>query len=192
VRSTINPVTEESLFVVYSATTPSAPGEWTFETQVDGSCLITVYVHASVDPTERDHTASYKYAVIDPGVDMDGLYSVDYETGTMHFATAIELSGNIQYEVSAYSAFYNIAEIVPDGDIKEIDEEGMKITLSTALGMRFLKMTTAMKARPAYAKVVYDYYKKSTESLADLEPYFSPICKDIALKAVTVSTIEEL
>jgi hypothetical protein len=192
VRSVTNPVTQESLFVTYVAGTPSSPGQWTYTIDGSGNCIVTIYVHSSINPTTRSHVVTYKYSVSDPGIDMSGLYSIDYETGTIHFAAPITLTGNIQYEVSAYTAFYNMADIVSDGDIDNIDEEGMKITISTSLGMRFLKMSTAMKARPAFAKVVYDYYKKSSESLIDLEPYFSPICKDIALKAITVSTIEEL
>ncbi len=192
VRSVTDPITEESLFLSYVSSTPTSPGEWTYEVDVSGNCLVTIYVSPLIDPTEKEHVVSYKYAVVDPGIDMDGLYSIDYVSGTIHFAAPITLTGNIQFEVSAYTAFYNIADIVEDGDIKEIDEENMKITISTSLGMRFLKMSTAMKARPAFAKIAYDYYQKSSESLADLEPYFSPICKDIALKAVTVSTLEEL
>ena len=193
IRSVSNPTTYESLFMTYKANVAALTihGDWTYVIDGSGNCIITIYV-ATLDPTTRPHAVSYKYKVIDPGIDIDGLYSVDYETGTIHFATPIILSGTIKFEISAYSAFYNIADIVKDGDIKEIDEEGMKITISASLGMRFLKMTTAMAARPAFAKIVYDYYKKSTESLADLEPYFSPICKDIALKAVTISTLEEL
>lgn len=191
IRSVTDPVSEASLFTTYTTSNPSAPGEWTYSI-TSGICTVVLYVHASIDPTTRSHVVSYKYSVVDPGIDMSGLYSIDYETGTIHLAAPITLSGNIQYELSAYTAFYNIADIVNEGDIKNIDEDGMKITLSTALGMKFLKMSTALKARPSFLKVVYDYYKKSSESLADLEPYFSPICKDIALKAVTVSTIEEL
>lgn len=191
IRSITDPVSQDSLFTTYTTSTPSSPGEWTYSIS-SGVCTVTIYIHASIDPTTRTHTVSYKYSVVDPGVDMNGLYSIDYETATIHFAMPIELTGNIQYELSAYTAFYNIADVVNEGDIKNINEEGMKITLSTALGMKFLKMSTALKARPSFLKVVYDYYKRSSESLADLEPYFSPICKDVALKAVTVSTIEEL
>lgn len=192
IRSITDPVAEDSLFITYVGGSPASPGEWTYTIDGSGNCTVTVYVHTAIDPTTRPHVVSYKYSVSDPGVDLSGLYSIDYETGTVHFAELITRAGNIQYEVSSYTAFYNIAELVPDGDIKEIDEEGRSVTLSTSLGMRFLKMSTALKARPSFAKIIYQYYKTSTESLADLEPYFSPICKDIALKAITVSTIGEL
>jgi hypothetical protein len=58
--------------------------------------------------------------------------------------------------------------------------------------MKLLKLDTAAEARPSFAKISYEYYKKSTESLKDLEPYFSPICRDVALRAVTSDVLEEL
>ena len=193
VREIDNPNTTASIFTDYIATTPLIVGNWTYSVDsITGVCTIQIRVNTGTDMTTLPHTVSYKYNVVDPGVDMSGLYSVDYETGTIHFAENMVNAGTIQFEVSAYTAFYNIAEVIDEKDITEIDEEGRKITISTALGMKFLKLTTAMKARPSFAKIVYDYYKTSSESLEDLEPYFSPICKDIAFKAVTVSTLEEL
>jgi len=186
IRSETNPNPPVNYFQTYVSTTPTAHGEWTYSVDT-----ITIYLVPTVD-SSAPHMVSYRYKILDSGINISGLYSIDYTTATIHFAEPIVNDGNIQFEVSAYSAFYNIAEVVPDGDIKEIDEEGKKIILSTSFGMRFLKMSTALKARPAFAKIVYEYYKKSTESLKDLEPYFSPICKDIALKAVTSNTLEEL
>jgi len=192
VRSVTSPTSPPNYFEVYDSGTPTEHGHWTYSVDtLTGICTVTVFIGPSGDPTAQ-HAATYKYKLGDSGIDISGLYSVDYVTGTVHFATPIENEGNIQFEVSVYSAFYNIAEVVPDGDIKEISEEDKKITMSTAFGMRFLKLSTALKARPAFAKVAYEYYKQSTESLKDLEPYFSPICKDIALRAVTSSTLEEL
>ena len=188
VRSVDTPITPESQFTDYVTGTPASDGEWSFTVNLDGT--VTVSVHQ--DGGLNAHYVSYRYTVEDPGVDTTGLYSIDYDTGTVHFAEAIISTASVEFEISVYSAFYNIADIVSDGDIKEIDEEGRKITLSESLGMKFLKMTSALKARPAFIKIAYEYYKKSTESLKDLEPYFSPICKDIALRAITSDVLEEL
>jgi hypothetical protein len=139
----------------------------------------------------NQHTVSYQYLADDSGVDLDGLYSVDYYNGIIHFGTT-PIQGVIAFEVSCYSAFYNIGKIISDGDIEKIDSDTKKITFGAAFGMQFLKQNTANKARPQVLKVLYDYYKKSTESLKDLEPYFSPICKDVAFKSVTINELEEL
>lgn len=192
VRSVSSPDAPPNYFEVYDSGTPTEHGHWTYSVDATtGVCTVTVYIGPDGDATAQ-HATTYKYTLEDSGVDISGLYSVDYATATVHFATPVTNDGNIEFEVSVYSAFYNIAEVVADGDIKEINEEDKKITLSTAFGMRFLKLSTALKARPSFAKIAYEYYKQSTESLKDLEPYFSPICKDIALRAVTSSTLEEL
>jgi hypothetical protein len=195
VRSVSDPNTPDSKFLQRITTTPDAQdsdGDWNFSVDDTTGIATVTLKYADVDMADYPHLVSYRYRVDDPGVDISGLYSIDYETGTVHFATLIERTASVKFEVSTYSAFYNIAEVVKDGDIEEIDEEGSKVMLSAALGMKFLKLDTAAEARPSFAKVIYEYYKKSTESLKDLEPYFSPICKDVALKAVTSDVLEEL
>ena len=191
IRSETSPDAPVNYFETYVSGTPAATHQWTYTIDVNGNCLVTILLSGDDDPTAL-HAASYRYKVIDSGIDIAGLYSIDYTTGTLHFAEPTITDGDIQFEVSIYNAFYNIAEIVPDGDIKKIDTEANKITFSTSFGMRFLKLSTALRARPAYLKVAYEYYKQSTESLKDLEPYFSPIVRDIAIKAITSSTLEEL
>jgi hypothetical protein len=158
-------------------------GDWAVENGV---------VRLFLSSTPADHTASYKYQVIDPGIDIESLYSVDYLNGVIYFATPIQSNGVVKYEVSAYSAFYNISEVIKDADISEINSEEKTIKFKTAFGMRFLKQDLAAKTRPQILKILYNYNKESVESLADLEPYFSPVCKDVAFRAVTSDLLELL
>lgn len=163
--------------------TPLNDGEWS---HIEG--IILVKWSGTVGP----HTATYKYEENDPGVDVAGLYSIDYLNGVLHLSGPAVNNGNIDYQVSIYSAFYNIAEVVDESDIEKISIEDKSITFSTAFGMRFLKLNTASSARPPFMKLVYSYYEKTEESIKDLEPYFSPICKDLAFRAVTADILEEL
>jgi hypothetical protein len=155
--------------------TLTSNGEWKV---VDG----TVYLYLTT--TLNSHIVSYTYNDLGTGLDTAGLFSVDYENGVIHFSQALSRDGTISYEVTAYSAFYNIAEVVDKGNIKEIDEESKTIVFETDFTSAFLKQGTAQNARPQFMKIFYDYYEKTTESLKDIEPFFSPICKDIALRAV--------
>lgn len=173
-----------NIFQTYKTTPLTVDGDWGY---VDGE--VSVRWTAS-DPGA--HTVTYRYEEDDPGVDAKGLYSIDYENGVLHLATGAAANGTVKFKTSLYSAFYNIAEVVQPSSIKEISEEEKRITFNPAFSMSFLKMNTASKARPQYMRVVYDYYKKTTESIKDLEPYFSPICKDIAFRAVTADILEEL
>jgi len=167
-----------------STATLAANGEW----KVDSSGLVTLYLTS----TPGSHTVSYRVKNAEPGIDISGMYSVDYDSGVFHLAQPVVAAGNIAFEVSMYSAFYNIAEQVSYGNIENVDTSARTITFNSAFGMRFLKQDTAQKSRPQVLKIFYEYYKKTTESLKDLEPYFSPICKDLAFRAVTSNLLEEL
>jgi len=164
--------------------TPTNNGEW----NVDSNGLVTVVL----DSTPGEYIVSYKLNNADPGIDINGMYSVDYTNGTIHFGSPPPATGNIQFEVSMYSAFYNIAKQISLGDVEEVNEDNKTITFNSAFGLKFLKQELADKSRPQVIKVFYDYYKRDTASLEDLEPYFSPICKDIAFRAVTSNILEEL
>jgi len=165
----------------------SSDGDWC----IDGD-TVSVYVDNAANTPLNSHIITFSYRDLGSGLDFEGLYSVDYEANTIYFATGPVNDGYIYFDTTAYSAFYNIAEIVSEGDIEEVDEANKKVTLSTSLAMRFLKQPVAEKARPQFMKAFYEYYKKTTQSLKDIEPYFSPMCKDIAFRAVTVNLLEEL
>lgn len=186
VRSISNASSLDSQFSITgrkdSVSDLAADGDW---------CIVSGVLTLYWSTTPNQHTISYQYVADSSGIDLDGLYSVDYYNGVIHFGI-LPVAGTISFEVSCYSAFYNIGKIVSDGDIEKIDPETKKITFGSAFGMQFLKQSTANKARPQILKIMYEYYKKSTESLKDLEPYFSPICKDVAFKAITVDELEEL
>lgn len=187
VNAPVNQFPADKMIVTTNPSVDLSDNDWCFIINTDNSC--TIYIKTDDFGT---HTAHYSYTVNDPGVDKNGLYSVDYENGIIHFADEVINTGNIQFETSTYSAFYNIADTIKDSDIKEIDPDNKKITVSDSLAIKLLKQSSAMKARPGYIRAVYDYYEESTENLTDLEPYFSPICKDIAFRAVTADVLEEL
>jgi hypothetical protein len=191
VRSELSTQSSESIFnidgQISASSTPSTDGQWVVD-KVSDDTVVTVWL----DSTPESHVVSYSYQNTDPGIDTQGLYSIDYDVGTIYFSESPTGNGTVSYEVSAYSAFYNLAKVVSDTNIQEVIEKEKSIIFDTAFGLQFTKQKTASKSRPQVLKVIYDYYNTSTESLADLEPYFSPICKDIAFKAVTSDTLEEL
>jgi hypothetical protein len=186
VRSTTDATASESQFNLTAASsTPASNGQWT----VSSTGLVTLYLDTGAPNT---HTANYRVQNTDPGLDTSGMYSIDYDNATVYFADPINADGNATYEVSAYSCFYNIAQTVQLNDIDSISAESKKITFTSSFGMKFLKQDTIQKARPQILKIFYEYYKRITESLEDLEPYFSPICKDLAFRGVTTDLLEEL
>lgn len=131
------------------------------------------------------HRVRYSFEDLDNGIDKRGLYSVDYENGDIRFGSGVAADSSVTFNVTMYSAFYNMSETIGDNDIEEIDAENNTIKLKTEYAERFLREPSPQNPSPRYVRVGYSYYEKSTESLKDLEPYFSPICKDIALRAIT-------
>lgn len=188
--STISPVNEFNLDGQKASVSnlgAGVEGDWAV---TDSGSIVTITIKSSSRP--ENHTVLYRFINEDSGVDTNGLYSIDYINGVVHFAKTISTSGTIQYEISMYSSFYNMGEVIKDGDIREVNIGEKKIYFSPAFGIRFLKQDIISRQRPQVMKIYYEYSEKSTESLADLEPYFSPVCKDIAFRAVTSDVLEEL
>ena len=186
-RSSSSASTVENKFTKEVTTTPTAEGEWLVEN--DGT-TVTVTLYTESEPT--NHFVSYKYKSTDSGLSSSSLYSIDYDSGVIHFADNIINEGNITFEASMYSVFYNISKEIEPRFIEKIDTTNKTIMFKSSYLLNSVKLDTALAARPQYFVVLYDYYKKSTESLADLKPYFSPICKDVAFKSVTSDVLEEL
>jgi hypothetical protein len=169
-------------------TSLSEDGDW-FVDRETGE--VTVVVSDGEDIGLGEHVVKYEYEDLTTGIDRRGFYSVDYDNGTLYFATAV-LGGTVTAKVSMYSAFYNISELVREEDIQEVNEEGKTIELKPSFGVRFIGNTSVSSLRPKFVRVGYGYYNSVQESLKDLEPYFSPICKDFALKAITTDMIGEV
>jgi len=131
------------------------------------------------------HKVRYSFEDLNNGIDKRGLFSVDYENNNIHFGSGVAADNNVTFNVTMYSAFYNMSEVIRDDDIEEIDSDNNTIELKTEYAEKFLREPSPQNPAPRYVRVGYSYYEKSTESLKDLEPYFSPICKDIAIRAIT-------
>jgi len=81
---------------------------------------------------------------------------------------------------------------IVDSEVETIDLNNKTVRLTEEFASRFLKQGEAESERPLYARALYQYLVQKTQSLADLEPFFSPIVKDIAFKAITKDVLEEL
>jgi hypothetical protein len=144
-----------------------------------------------VDSPLITYIVKYRYEDLTSGIDKTGLYSVNYKDNIIYFSTPIA-GGNITFNVTMYSVFYNMGEVISSGNIKKINETNHTIEIKPEYGIQFISDGSSYTSVPRYIRVSYDYYKKTTESLSDLEPYFSPICKDIAIKVITKDMIGEI
>lgn len=167
-------------------------GKWWVDTDATSSTYGKVVIATGATTDLRTHTVKYQFEDTTNGIDKSSLYSVDYSRGVIYFSTPLSEGGTITFNVTIYSAFYNFSEVVGSENIKSIEEKEKKIELDVNYAEKFLKDSSPQNPRPRFVKVGYEYYKKSNESLKDLEPYFSPICKDIALRAITKDQLGSL
>lgn len=168
------------------------PGKWWVDTNATSATYGKVVVATGATTDLRTHLVKYQFEDTTNGVNKDSLYSIDYNRGVAYFATPLSAGGKITFNVTIYSAFYNFSEVVSSENIKSIEEKEKKIELEVSYAEKFLKESSPQNPRPRFVKVGYDYYKKTDESLKDLEPYFSPICKDIAIRAITKDILGSL
>jgi hypothetical protein len=141
----------------------------------------------------KAYRAIYRYEDLTSGIIKEGLFSVDYDEGVLYFNEgATVLADSVTFNITMYSAFYNLGEIVSDRNIEKIDEEAQIVELKPAFGARFLADSTSGNPVPRFLRVGYEYYEASTESLKDLEPYFSPISKDLAIRAISKDMIGDI
>ena len=170
----------------------SAVGNWWVDSDATSSLYGKVVVNTGPSSDLRTHTVKYRVEDTTNGIDKKGLYSVDYNKGTIYFASPVSTGTRVTFNVTMYSAFYNFSEIVEEQNIKTIEEKAKRIELEVNYAEKFLKDVSPQYPRPRFVKVGYDFYLKSTESLKDLEPFFSPICKDIAVRAITKDLLGKL
>jgi hypothetical protein len=141
----------------------------------------------------RSHIVKYSYQDRTSGVSTDNLYSVDYKNGLIHFGKENGINGgDITCLVTMYSVFYNMGEVIAENNIEEIDTVNKILKIRPEYGIRFFADSTSGNPVPKYIRLQYEYNKTVTESLKDLEPYFSPICKDIAIRAITKDMIGDI
>ena len=129
------------------------------------------------------------YYFVDPQADLIGRYSVDTEKGEVYFHDPTGAADYVTYEYTHYIAKYPIAREVDTTDWTH-DKTTNKITIKDKeilKNMRVPQASSTSTTATKYYQVSYDRVKSSRDDLAELEPYFSPVLKDYALKIITAS-----
>jgi hypothetical protein len=163
-------------------------GDYSISRTAGGTGQIYVKLADSVaDPGE----VSYYY--INPQLDPAGYYSINYETGEVFTYSATPSSVvYADYEYTDYRAKYDIARLVPDEDW-EFDANTKKITIQDReilRGARTPQQSGGLGTDlTRYYQAAYRYVKSAREDIDELEPFFSPVLKDYALKVVTKSRL---
>lgn len=161
----------------------------TFKVEVSG---VVLDVSDTGTPHPLIKEVIYQDGDTEFGAEDAGLYSIDYQKG--RFFTQRPLDATItdikvDYEYVDYRAKYYIARLI-DPKHYEVDIVNQTIVLSdNEIMRRALIPHKRLDGQPPYYLVNYDYIKETREDVEALQPFYSPIVKDYALKVLTKGRI---
>lgn len=144
--------------------------------------------------TSYDDPGKVIYYYANTQANLAGRYSINYKTGEVYCytATGTPSGATVSYQYTDIRAKYHIAREVNNDDWTYNDSEK---TLSIAdreilkSGRTFHTNNPSASSASRYYQITYRYMKNNRADVEELEPYFSPILKDYALKIYTKSRL---
>jgi len=151
---------------------------------------LTGRIYVKLDSAQGD-PGVVTYSYVNPQAVLTGRYSVNYETGEVFSYEATPSNITVDYEYTDYRAKYDIARLVSTDDW-EFDSSTDKITIKDReilKNIRTPQQTGQHTEGSKFYQASYQYVKSTRANVSDLEPFFSPVLKDYALKVVTKSRL---
>ena len=114
-----------------------------------------------------------------------GTYSVDYVNGIVYcnagntWKTDIDL----KFETTNYTVVYNIARYLDPGSYS-VNAMDQTISISEEEIIRVHGLKDSDITGDRILKVLYDYIYSTRESIEELEPYFTPVIRDVVIKVI--------
>ena len=127
-----------------------------------------------------------EFTKVDSDISTEGYFSVDYANNIMYISPEDELAtspGSVEYEYTTYYATYNIARYIPQNKFT-VDTTAKTISIDEEESLKVWGDRDAEVKRRSLLKAIYDYVHTTRESIEELEPFFTPIVRDIAIKAL--------
>jgi hypothetical protein len=120
----------------------------------------------------------------DAEITIDGYFSVDYPNGILYVAAGDSTAagpGNVSYKYTNLVACYNIGKLM-SADSYSVDSQTISINEREAL--KLWGDQDAEISNKRLVKAIYDYVQTTRESIEELEPFFTPIVRDIVFKVL--------
>ncbi len=155
-----------------------ASGKWSIDL-VTG--IITVYI---IGPLPND-LGKVSYYYNNYNKNSSNLYSVNYPTGEIYTSDVINSGVTMSYQYTDYRASYYIARRVsPQNYTFDISSNTLTLSSREILQrQRIINNTQSNMYHLAFSKII-----ENRDNISELEPYFTPILKDYAIKVITEST----
>jgi hypothetical protein len=146
-----------------------ATGQWTIN-------WTTGYIYLCEDTltvVPSGETVSYEYEDLFSAERLTGAFSVNYKEGIIYFAIPTVTSGTIEYRFAPYYIRYNISIPLEEGKHYSLSYPNQRVTIMSDGG------------KLIGDKIAIYYRFRETESkIKELAPYFSPLVRGVAIKAV--------
>lgn len=146
--------------------------------------VVSVYLSSNVDSP-----GTITYYSQNSNTSLSGRYSVNYQTGEVYTYTTTA-GGTATYQYSDYRIRYPLARVIPEEDY-EVDILNSKVTIKDReiLQAQRIPQVTSLGTRDRFYQVSYQFMSSSRENVKEIEPFFSPILKDMSLKVITKSRL---
>lgn len=145
-----------------------------------------VYVY-SPDVISDPGSVSYYYQ--NQSKRIDGLYSINYSTGEVFTALPTGTGATVAYQYSNYVVQYPIAREIDSNDFS-MDETTNTITISEREILSRINLnSTSGSTKSSFYQITFDTFSNSSVDITELEPFFTPILKDYAIKIIPESAL---
>ena len=178
ISSEPKPIFSDDVVFANETATLLAPGDYNIDYNTG---IVKTY-----SLTTAGGNVTYYYA--NATYDLSGLYSVDYENGILYSYDATESSTTMSYEYSNYEISYNIARLINNSNY-HVDAQDKKITVYDKEISDSIVRSRGTFFKPII-KVIYSYVDKEMGSLAELEPYYSPVVKGYSLSTIDSDSLK--
>lgn len=161
----------------------TTPGDY----YIDRAASPTGTIHIKLDD-DVDEPGNVYYYYIDPQANLVGRYSINYNTGEVFtYSSTTSLDGiTVDYQFTNYKIKYDVARLIPNDDWIFSDQ---KLTIKDTEILRNIRTPQVLGSQTVstakYYQVSYQYVASTRADVAELEPYFSPVLKNYALKVIT-------
>jgi hypothetical protein len=177
-----------TLFATAVVGAPTMAGEY----EVDRSAASPTYGRVRFWTTATATSpGTTTYFFSSSGFASNGLYSVDYHAGRIFTQRSVNPSSDGTYGLTAdfqytdYRAEYKIARLL-SRDSYKVDITNATVTI---LDKEVLKRVSLphifLDNRTPLYLINYDYVAETRENITELQPKFSPVLKDFALRIIT-------
>lgn len=143
-----------------------------------------VYVIIDSDVSEPGYVSYY---FTNPQANLTGRFSINYQTGEVFSYTATGSGITVNYDYTDIRIKYYIARAVLASDW-EYDSTTNQILIADReikkSGRAFQVANPNASSEQRHYQVSYNYVQKDRAKVSELEPYFSPVLKDYAIKVI--------